>query len=48
MYVCALHACSANGGQKRASDPLELELKMAVSHHVGAENQIRVLCKSIQ
>ncbi|KRY97581.1 hypothetical protein T11_4401 [Trichinella zimbabwensis] len=23
----------AHGGQKRASDPLELELQMVVSHH---------------
>jgi hypothetical protein len=28
----------ALGGQKRASNPLELELRMAVSHHVGAGN----------
>ena len=33
------------GGQKRALDPLELELKMAMSYHVGAGNQTWVLCK---
>lgn len=26
LYVCAPHVCGAQGGQKRASDPLELEL----------------------
>jgi hypothetical protein len=35
---------SALGGQKRASDPLELELQMVVSHNVAAGNW--VLCKS--
>ena len=33
-------------GQKRASDPLELELQMVVSHHVGVRNCTWVLCKS--
>jgi hypothetical protein len=27
---------SAYQGQKRAPDPLELELKMVVNHHMGA------------
>lgn len=31
-HVCA-HVC---GGQKRASDTLELEIWLLVSHHVGA------------
>ena len=36
MYVCVP---SIQGGQKRVSDPLELELQMVVSYHVilGAE-----------
>jgi hypothetical protein len=38
MYVYALHACSANRGQKRASEPLKWELQVAGSH-VGAGNQ---------
>ena len=29
--------------QKRASDPLKLELGMAVSHHVSSGNRIRPL-----
>lgn len=33
MDVCALQACSACGGHKRALDTLELQLKM-VSYHV--------------
>lgn len=39
----------AQGGQKRASDPLQPSLsQMAVSHHVGARNQPRVLRRSSQ
>ena len=34
------------GGQKRALNPLELELKMVVSSLVRTERQIQVLCKS--
>jgi hypothetical protein len=33
MYVCAWYL------QKRALDPLELELRMVVSHLVGGGNQ---------
>lgn len=37
MYVCVLHAMPGSyGGQKRISDPLELELQVTVSHCVGA------------
>lgn len=35
LYVsslCALHVCSAHGGQKRALDPTELDLQMVVSY----------------
>jgi hypothetical protein len=31
MYVCAPHACSTCRDQKRASEPLKLELWMVVS-----------------
>jgi hypothetical protein len=31
VYVSASCACSAHGGQKRASDPLKLELQIIVS-----------------
>ena len=34
--------------QKRVLDPLELELQMGVSHHVGAGNWTEVLYKSSQ
>ena len=30
------HVCIAHGGQKKAPDPLELELQTVVSHHVVA------------
>lgn len=40
MYV---HTCvpSAISGQRRALDPLGLELKMVMSCHVGVETQTR-------
>lgn len=46
MNVCEPHTCHVHGGQKRASDPPELELEMATSHHLGAVNPIRILCKN--
>ena len=39
------HECSAHGGHKRASDPLELALQEGVSHCVGAGNQTQGLYK---
>lgn len=37
MYFCALHAlCSQD--QKRASEPLELEVLIIARHHVGSWN----------
>lgn len=38
LNVCAQHACSACGGEERASDPQELELEVVVSCLVGAKN----------
>lgn len=35
MYVCVSYACLVLRGKKRTSYPLELELRMSVSHHVG-------------
>lgn len=44
--MCVLPACmyttcmpGARGGQKRMSDPLELELQMVESHHVVLGNK---------
>lgn len=37
MVFC-LHVGSADGDQKRALDPLKLELQMVVNYFVGAEN----------
>lgn len=50
LYVCLYTVCmlSACGGQKRTSDPLEPELQMVVTHHVGAGNQTWDLWKSSQ
>lgn len=43
MFVCM---CSAYGDQEKASDPLELELQVGISHNVGARNQTWVFCKA--
>jgi hypothetical protein len=40
--LCAMCVFGTWGDQKRASDPLELEFYMVVSHYVGAEKQTRV------
>ena len=42
LVFCFIHVCVSNscGGQKRVSDPLELELRMV------AGNCTQVLCKS--
>lgn len=37
-YMCILCVISAQRGQKRALVPLELDLWMVPSHHVGAGN----------
>jgi hypothetical protein len=42
-YICVPVAF---GDQKRVSVILELELETFVSYHVGAENQVQVLCES--
>lgn len=36
---------SHDGGQHRVLDPLELDLELVVSCHMGAETQISVLQK---
>lgn len=40
LYVCKCTTCKSGTckGQKRASDPVELELQTVSSHHVGAGN----------
>jgi hypothetical protein len=39
MYANICGHAEAHRGQKRASDPLNLELCMAVSHHVDARGR---------
>lgn len=39
MFICASHACSVHGGQKRVLDPLEMELKVVMNCHVSAGNR---------
>jgi hypothetical protein len=36
------------GDQERVLDPLELELQIVVSYHVGIRNQTWVPCKSLK
>jgi hypothetical protein len=43
MYVSLL---DVRRDEKGASDPLELELRRVVNHHVGAGNPMWVLYKS--
>lgn len=51
MYMALLPECmfvimlmpGLHGGQKRAWDPLELQVKKTVNHHVGAEGGAQVL-----
>ena len=45
-FASTTHMLSAHRGQERELDPPEMELKMIVSGHVGAENGIQVRCKS--
>jgi hypothetical protein len=41
--VHAPHACSAQGGQKRALDPLELESQLVMGYYVGVASEPRFL-----
>lgn len=41
--MCTMCMPNAQGSQKRAPNPLETELQMFVSHHVGASNRIWLL-----
>ena len=47
VYMCNMCVPGVCGSQKRVSDPLGLEFQTAVNLHVGTENQIWVLWKSI-
>lgn len=46
LYLCTMCILGACRGQKRAFDPLRLELGMVMSNHVGARSQSQFLCKS--
>lgn len=41
MREYAPQACSVNGGQKRELEPMELELRSAVSCRVGTGSSVR-------
>lgn len=45
-YLCAPHACMSLQRSEKASGLLELELEMAMSHHVCSGNWTQVLCKN--
>lgn len=38
VSICTACACSARGGQKRALDPLKLEVQMIIICYVGVAN----------
>ena len=38
VCLCCRGTSATNGGWKRASEPLELELQVVVSHHEGSGN----------
>lgn len=40
VCLCAMCVPGTHGGQKRTSDPLELELDMVVSCHASTRNQM--------
>jgi hypothetical protein len=46
VCLCTVYVPHSQEGLNRVSDSQALELRMFVSHHVGAENQTQVLCKS--
>ena len=46
LSVCTYVFHGTHTGQRKALDLRELKLWMVVNHHVGAENQPLVLCKS--
>lgn len=48
LHVCLCSRCVPGTcrDQKSVSDPLELELRMVVSHHVDVGTQTWNLCKS--
>lgn len=43
LSLSMYHVCIAHGGQKKAPDPLELELEVTVSCHVGARADRRTV-----
>jgi hypothetical protein len=45
-YLYVYHVCNALKVQKRASDPLELDLQGHMRHHVDAGTRTWVLCQS--
>lgn len=38
LFVCVIYVPVALGGQKKASDLLELKLQTVASHHMGSGN----------
>lgn len=49
LHVCICTTCmpSVHRGQERVSDPLELELRMGVSHGVDSKDWTWVLCQTV-
>jgi hypothetical protein len=45
VYMCVYIYIGASGNHKRMSNPLVLELRKVVTHHVGTDTQTQVFCK---
>lgn len=48
LLACAPHVCCVCADQKRRLEPLELKLKMALSHCMGAQDQTQSFYKNIK
>lgn len=46
ISICTVCLPSALGGQRKASDNLELELQVIMNCHLDVRNQTQVPCKS--
>jgi hypothetical protein len=46
--MCTICVPGPSGGQKKASDPLELDSQTVMSCHVGAGDGTQILCQTIQ
>lgn len=46
VWLCTMYVFGVQGDQKKVLNPVELDLQVVVSHHVGSGTQTWVLCKN--